>query len=85
MSLLTDTLGGRFMKLLIGLVVLLMVGLNSCDLARTSGPAFSEDGFSVYARSGTLLLRNDSPAAIHYVALEEETSALVDLYFDPQQ
>lgn len=73
------------MKRITGLLLLLVMGLSSCDFVRTSGPAFSEDGFSVRVRSDALILRNESPAPIHYVALEEETSALVDLYFDPHR
>ena len=50
-----------------------------------SGPDFSDDGFSVTARAGYLTLRNESSGVIHYVALEEESSALVDLYYEPRQ
>lgn len=73
------------MKSIVGLSLLLTLGLTSCDLLRTSGPAFSEDGFSVYARSGHLVLSNESSAPVHYVAVEEETSALVDLYLGPEK
>ncbi len=72
-------------KTLAGLLFLLTLGLTSCDLLRTSGPAFAEDGVSVYARSGQLGLKNESSARIQYVALEEETSTRVDLYFDPEK
>ncbi len=65
-------------------VALLLLVAAACNFARSSEPAFSEDGFTVRAASGHLILRNDSPAPIHYVALEEETSARVDLYFDPR-
>ena len=61
----------------------LLLVFAACDLVRTSGPETSEGGFSVQATSDHLVLRNATPAPIHYVALEESTSALVDLYFDP--
>lgn len=63
--------------------LLLVLGFAACDLARSSGPRVSDAGFSVHATSGHLVLRNQSSAPIHYVALEEEISARVDLYFDP--
>jgi hypothetical protein len=72
-------------KTIAGLLFLRRLGLTSCDLLRTSGPAFAEDGVSVDARSGQLVLKNESSARIHYVALEEETSTRVDLYFDPEK
>ncbi len=72
-------------KTLAGLLFLLTLALTSCDLLRTSGPAFAKDGFSVDARSGQLVLKNESSARIHYVALEEETSTRVDLDFDPEK
>ncbi len=65
-------------------LALLLLAAASCHFTRSSEPAFSENGFSVRAASGHLILTNGSPAAIHYVALEEETSARVDLYFDPR-
>ncbi len=64
---------------------LLVCVAAACNFARSSEPAFSENGFTVRAASGHLILENASPAPIHYVALEEETSALVDLYFGPQE
>ena len=65
--------------------VLLLFGAASCDVVRGFGPDFTASGFSVRAASGHLVLTNESSAPIHYVALEEETSALVDLNFDPQE
>jgi hypothetical protein len=85
LSSLTSFSQRRTMKSIAGLLFLLALALTSCDMIRTSGPAFSEDGFSVQARSRHLILRNESTAPVHYVALEEETSALVDLHFDPQK
>lgn len=63
---------------------LLLLVAASCNFARSSEPAFAEDGFTVRV-AGHLVLDNDSPAPIHYVALEEETSARVDLHFDPRE
>lgn len=65
-------------------VLAVLLGSSACGLG-PSGPDFSRDGFTITARAGHLTLRNESPATIHYVAMEEETSALVDLYFDPRE
>lgn len=71
------------MRIRLMLAAVLAAGASCDQLA--SGPDFSDDGFSVTARAGHLTLRNESSAVVHYVALEEEASALVDLYHDPQQ
>ena len=47
-------------------------------------PRYGSDGFTVVAEQGHLRLLNATEAAIHYVAVEEETSALIDLYYDPE-
>ena len=50
----------------------------------SSEPLYTRDGFTVTAEHGVLRLRNATESTIHYVALERETAALVDLYFDPE-
>lgn len=72
------------MKTTIPLILTILLAASSCR-PLSSGPDFSEDGFSVTARAGHLTLRNESALVIHYVALENETSARVDLYHDPEQ
>lgn len=59
----------------------------SCDPGAVGPEALSEaatDGFVVATADDTLLLRNESTSPIHYVAVERETAALVDLYYDPE-
>lgn len=68
----------------IAALLLTLSGLSACAWAST-GPDFSEGGFSVDARPGYLWLSNQSSARVHYVALEAETATLVDLMFDPEQ
>ncbi len=61
-------------------VCLIVIG---CDSA--TSPRFAQDGFIVEAARGQVTLTNQSDADVHFVLVEEETSALVDLYFDPQE
>jgi hypothetical protein len=56
--------------------------LTGCD--STTSPRFAQDGFIVQAAQGQVALENQSDAAIHYVLVEEGTSALVDLNPDPE-
>lgn len=58
-----------------------IVALASCDSG--TAPSVSRDGFTVTASRGFLTLRNETPHAVHFVAIEEESSALVDLNPDP--
>lgn len=59
----------------------LTVGACCCGI-----PTDSADGsFSVEAVDGHLVLRNRTDQTVHYVAIEEETAARVDLHFDPTQ
>jgi hypothetical protein len=67
----------------LALLLLLTSVVFAC--AGSVAPDFSRDGFSVRAGDGQLRLENGSPAPVHYVALEEETSTRVDLMFDPEQ
>jgi hypothetical protein len=54
-----------------------------CSCNRGGLTEVSVDGFTVRAERSHLLLDNDRPGRVHYVALERETSHLVDLYYDP--
>jgi hypothetical protein len=71
-------------RISIAALLLIISGLSSCASGST-GPDFSEGGFSVDARPGYLRLTNESSARVHYVALEAETATRVDLIFDPEQ
>jgi hypothetical protein len=68
-------------RLLLPLLSLLL--LSSCGLGGTD-PDFARNGFSVHSRDGHLELQNTSQAPVHYVAVEENTSALIDLFYDPE-
>lgn len=59
-----------------------LVGPTGCFLS--TEPHYASDGFVVVAEHGQLRLRNATAATIHYVAVEEETSTLIDLYYDPE-
>lgn len=69
------------MRTTIGLIV---AGLFLGGCESMTSPRFSAKGFEVEAASGHVTLRNESDAVIHYVLVEEETSGLIDLYFDPE-
>ncbi len=58
-------------------LLLALVAALACG-SGIAGPVV-RDGFSAAAFSGRLVLRNDSPATIRYVALEERIAAVVDL------
>lgn len=67
--------------------VMLKLALGIATLAACGSatePGFFSDGFSVRAENGSLVLRNGSESPIHYVAIEEETSDRMDLYYDPE-
>ena len=59
-----------------------LVGPVACPTS--TEPHFRSDGFTVVAEHGQLRLRNGTEATIHYVAVEVETSALIDLHYDPE-
>ena len=59
-----------------------LVGPVGCPTS--TEPGYSSDGFTVVAKHGHLRLRNGTASTIHYVAVEEETSALIDLHYDPE-
>lgn len=57
----------------------LAILLGACSINTGPDMVSNEAGFSVRASSGALVLRNESAARVHYVAVEQETAALVDL------
>ena len=65
------------------LLGMLTLTLGACCCGVPTDP--TDDGFTVAAGDGHLVLRNETPQAVHYVAVEEETAARVDLHFDPRQ
>lgn len=66
----------RLRASLLSLVLL----LGACTLANGQRKAVSNDsGFSVRATAEGLVLRNASAVRVHYVAVEQETAALLDL------
>ena len=65
-------------------LALLMTLVGPVGCPSSTEPHYGSDGFIVVAEHGQLRLRNATVATIHYVAVEEETSALIDLYFDPE-
>ena len=65
-------------------LALLMTVATPTACPTLAEPHYTSDGFTVAADDGHLHLRNSTEATIHYVAVEEETSALIDLYFDPE-
>lgn len=72
-------------KLNMRATISLIVGcllLAACD--STTSPRFTKNGFTVEAADRVVSLQNESESKIHYVLVEEETSALLDLHFDPE-
>jgi hypothetical protein len=63
----------------------LAAGLAGCGWATGPDFASTEAGFSARGGLNALTLRNASPHVVHYVALEEETSHLVDLNPNPTE
>jgi hypothetical protein len=70
------------MRMILTVLALLLVG--GCGSAQVAEGAMG-DGFTAVAQDGRLVLRNGLSAPVHYTAIEEETAALVDLHFDPNQ
>ena len=66
------------------LMLALLVALTASCSGGTTDAVFFGDGFSVRAESGRLVLWNRSTAPIHYVAMERDMAALVDLHPDPE-
>lgn len=63
----------------------LIIALGACSIVTGADAVATDRGLSVHASRGRLTLHNASSIPIHYVALEEETSTRVDLYFDPSE
>ncbi|CAA9348327.1 MAG: hypothetical protein AVDCRST_MAG89-2985 [uncultured Gemmatimonadetes bacterium] len=63
----------------------LAAGLAGCGWATGPDFASTEAGFSARGGLRALTLRNASPHPVHYVALEEETSHMVDLNPNPAE
>ena len=63
----------------------LAAGLAGCGWATGPDIARTETGFSAHGGLRALTLRNASPHPVHYVALEEEMSHLVDLNPNPAE
>jgi hypothetical protein len=65
----------------IAIVLLLGAALSGCVCGCPLSPTMNrtEEGFSATAAPNALILRNESPHPVHYVAIEEETSHRVDL------
>jgi hypothetical protein len=75
----------RIVKMLLmpALLAMLSLTLGACCCGVPTD--FAEGQFTVQAADGQLILRNQSTQTIHYFAVEEETAARVDPYFDPKQ
>lgn len=74
------------MKAIVGwLALALALTAGACELPTGSGLVSNGSGFSVRAEPGGLVLTNGSDVAVHFAALEEETAARADLFFDPAQ
>jgi hypothetical protein len=58
---------------------------GGCGLLTGPGSISNGSGLVARASRGALILRNESPQPIHYVAIEERAAALVDLHFDITQ
>lgn len=71
------------MRLMVLALVLGLITAPACD--SPVEPDVENDGLSVYMTDGQLTLRNTTASTIHYVAVEEEASALIDLHFDPTE
>lgn len=67
----------RSLALLVAATSLLACDRGVFEVAAANGK------LTVRAGEGHLVLQNQSALPIHYVAMEEEISAMVDLYFDP--
>ncbi|HEY7767399.1 hypothetical protein [Longimicrobium sp.] len=63
----------------------LAAGLAGCGWVTGPNMNRTEEGFSAIAGRSALILRNESPHPVHYVALEEETSHRVDLNPNPAE
>src|SRR3712207_4948211 len=60
-------------------LVSLALLLCACVLSTGAQEVTNDAGFSARATADGLVLRNESAARVHYVAIEQGTAALVDL------
>lgn len=67
------------------LALLIVLSLGGCGILTGPDAASTGTGISAVARRGELVLRNGSRTRVHFVAVEEETAPLVDLFVPPSE